>query len=341
MQHTHAQKLQRLQHEQQHLHQDNLNLHNRLGALPGTSSSTVLRIDCQLFGSEDGSADMKIGLHEFHTWRVQAMAWYSECMMTVSAKNVQPFTKLRGRAARVVTAKLSLDQLRHDQGFPMLLEDLEWAYGSDSADNILQAVTDLLDCRRGDRDMLSPITQIDHLVYRLANLGVRLDERFTSPIAILNPRLNRDQRAMVVASKGVSLQLQSVLVAICQLFPGNSTDRVDVMYGDDQTSGKTPTENVNGPTWKRVTYWRRRQRGHIQCGCPQKTSWSASASPTFFAHSAAQESGEAVVPTVETHTSTATAGNVLSVVGCGVEEPAGGYPGACFVASRDGPTGFP
>ena len=82
MQLTHAQELQRLQHEQQRLHQDDLNLHNRLGASPGTSSPTALRIDCPLFDSEDGGADMKIGLHEFHTWRVQAMAWYSECTMT-------------------------------------------------------------------------------------------------------------------------------------------------------------------------------------------------------------------------------------------------------------------
>ena len=153
MQHTHAQELQQLQHEQQRLHQDNINLHHRLGASPGTSSSTALGSDCPSFGSEDGGADMKIGLHEFHTWRVQAMAWYSECTMTVSAKNVHAFTKLKGRAAHVVTAKLSLDQLRHDQGFPMLLEVLEWAYGGDSADNILQAVTDLLDCRKGDRDI--------------------------------------------------------------------------------------------------------------------------------------------------------------------------------------------
>ena len=150
----------------------------------------------------------------------------------------------------------------------MLLEVLEWVYGGDSADNILQAVTDLLDCRKGDRDMLSWITQIDHLVYRLAYLGVRLDERFTSMIAILNSGLNRDQRAMVVTSTGRSLQLQSVLVAIPQLFPGNSTQRVDVMYGAGRTSGKTPTENVNATTSKRVTCWRCGQHGHIQRDCP-------------------------------------------------------------------------
>ena len=86
MQHTHAQELQRLQHQQQRLHQDNINLHHCSGDSPGTSSSTALRIDCPSFGSEDGGADMKIGLHEFHTWRVQAMAWYSECTMNVSAK---------------------------------------------------------------------------------------------------------------------------------------------------------------------------------------------------------------------------------------------------------------
>ena len=74
----------------------------------------------------------------------------------------------------------------------MLLEVLEWAYGGNSADNILQAVTALLECRKGDRDMLSWITQIDHLVYRLANLGVRLDERFTGTIVMLNSGLNTD-----------------------------------------------------------------------------------------------------------------------------------------------------
>ena len=282
---------------------------------------------------------MKIGLHEFHTWRVQAMAWYSECTMTVSAKNVHAFTKPQRRAARVVTAKLSLDQPRHDQGFPRLLEVLEWAYGGDSADNILQAVTDLLDCRKGDRDMLSWITQIDHLVYRLANLGVRLDERFTGTAAILNSGLNRDQRAMVVASTGRSLQLQSVLVAIWQLFPGTSTQRVDVMYGAGRASGKTQTENVNGTTSKRVTCWRCRQRGHVQRDCPEKATGSASASPTFLAHSAAQDSGEAKVPNVETQASTTPAGNVLSVVGFGIDEPAGRYPGVCFVACPNGPAG--
>ena len=180
--------------------------------------------------------------------------------------------------------------------------------------------------------MVSWIMQIDHLVYRLANLGVRLDERFTGTTAILNSGLNRDQRAMVVASTGRSLQLQSVLVAIRQLFPGNSAQRVDVMYGAGPTSVKTPTENVNGATSKLVTRWRCGQRGHIQRDCPQKPSGSASASPTFLAHSAPQDSGEAVVPTVEAQTSTTPAGNVLSVVGCGVDEPAGGYPGICFVA---------
>ena len=42
---------------------------------------------------------------------------------------------------------------------------------------------------------------------------------------------------------------------------------------------------------------------------------------------------------METQTSTTPAGNVLSVVGCGINELAGGYPGVCFVASRDGPAG--
>ena len=61
------------------------------------------------------------------------------------AKNIHAFTKLKGRAARVVTLKLSLNQLRQEQRLAILLGVLEWAYGGDSADNILQAVTELLE----------------------------------------------------------------------------------------------------------------------------------------------------------------------------------------------------
>ena len=42
---------------------------------------------------------------------------------------------------------------------------------------------------------------------------------------------------------------------------------------------------------------------------------------------------------METQASTTPAGNILSVVGCGIDEPAVGYPGVCFVASPDGPAG--
>ena len=39
---------------------------------------------------------MRIGLHEFHTWRVQALAWYSERTLSVSSKNVEAFQSLKG-----------------------------------------------------------------------------------------------------------------------------------------------------------------------------------------------------------------------------------------------------
>ena len=50
---------------------------------------------------------------------------------------MQLFNRIRGCAARVVTEKLSLEQLRNEDAFQALLAVLEWAYESDSADNIM------------------------------------------------------------------------------------------------------------------------------------------------------------------------------------------------------------
>ena len=167
------------------------------------SSGSPSRLDCPTFGSEDEAVDSKLGLHEFHAWCVQVVAWHAESTLAVWTRNVQAFTKLRGRAARVVAAKMSLDALRSDQRFQGLLGILEWAYGGDTADNILQV--GLLECKRGDSDMLTWINRLDMLVYRLANFGIVLDERFSGTLALLKSNLNADQQAMVVASTGRSL----------------------------------------------------------------------------------------------------------------------------------------
>ena len=134
-----------LQAEQQRVQQDNVHLLHRLNTLPTPmSSGSPSRLDCPTFGSEDEAVDSKLGLHQFHAWRVQVVAWHAESTLAVSTRNVQVFTKLRGRAARVVAAKMPLDALRTDQGFQGLLGILEWAYGGDTADKILQAVVGLL-----------------------------------------------------------------------------------------------------------------------------------------------------------------------------------------------------
>ena len=174
----------------------------------------------------------------------------------------------------MVTAKLLLDQLQQDQGFLMLLGLLVLVYGGDSADNMVQVVTELLDCKRGDRDMLSWITNLDHLVYRLGNLGVTLDEWLAGTLALLKSGLNRDQRAMVMASTGRSLQLPNILLVIGQLFPeGSPMQRADVLFGAGRIPTKTPTKNGGAPKGggsKRVTCWHGGERGHVQRDCPKK-----------------------------------------------------------------------
>ena len=224
-----------LQAEQQRVQQDNVHLLDRLNTLPTPmSSGSPWRLDCPTFGSEHEAVDSKLGLHEFHACRVQVVAWHAESTLAVSTCNVQVFTKLRGRAAHVVAAKVPLDSLRTDQGFQGLLGILEWAYGADTAVNILQAVVGLLECKRGDSDMLTWMNRLDMLVYRLANFGIVLDERLSGMLALLNSNLNADQRAMVVASTGRSLVFSQVLVAVRQLFPGGSTSRlIDCMFGAD------------------------------------------------------------------------------------------------------------
>ena len=204
-----------LQAEQQRVPQGNVHLLHRLNTLPGLlSSRSPSRLDCPTFGSEDETADSKLGLHEFHAWRVKVVAWHAESTLAVSTRNVQVFTKLRGRAARIVAAKMPRDALSTNQGFQGLLGILECAYGADTADNLLQAVVGLLECRRGDSDMLTWINRVDMLVYRLQTFGIVLDERFSGTLALLNSNRNADQRAMVVASTGRSLVFSQVLVAI-------------------------------------------------------------------------------------------------------------------------------
>ena len=139
-------QLNGVRREQLQVQQENQLLQQRLQNLPPMffGSLSTSKLDCPSFGSDDEQTDMKLGLHDYHTWRVQAMAWYAESGQSGSAKHIQLFTRLRGRAARVATAKISLDQLHSDQGVHLLLGVLEWAYGGDSADNVLQAVTKLL-----------------------------------------------------------------------------------------------------------------------------------------------------------------------------------------------------
>ena len=59
------------------------------------------------------------------------------------SRHVGRFTELLGRAARVVTVKLSVELLWSDGAFQALLAVLQWAERGDSADNIMQAVSDL------------------------------------------------------------------------------------------------------------------------------------------------------------------------------------------------------
>ena len=139
MQAEYMNQLNGVRQEQLRVQQENQLLQQRLRNVPPMSSGSLStsKLDCPSFGSDDEQTDMKLGLHDYHTWRVQAMAWYAESGQSGSAKHVQLFTRLRGRAARVATAKISLDQLRSDQGLHLLLGLLEWDYGGDSADNVL------------------------------------------------------------------------------------------------------------------------------------------------------------------------------------------------------------
>ena len=173
---------------------------------------------------------------------MQAVAWYAEATLSLPSKHVQLFTKLRGCAARVVTAKLCIDQLRSDGGFQALLAVLEWSYGGDSADNIMEAVSHLLDCPRGEQDTLIS------LVYRFGNFSISVDDRLASAVALLNSGLDRDQRAMVVASTGRSLRLPDVLLAVRQLLPGAPHATRECLFGagHDTKSNKTPTGKGGG-----------------------------------------------------------------------------------------------
>ena len=183
---------------------------------------------------------------------MQVVGWHAESTLALSTRNVQVPMKLRGRAARVVAAKMPLDALRTDKGFQGLLGILEWAYGGDTADNILQAVVGLLMCKRGYSDMLTWINRLDMLVYRLAKFGIVSNNCFSGTLALLNSNLNANKRAMVVASRGRSLTFSQVLVAIQQLFPGGSTWRpMDFIFGAEvqrRGNNKTPIGKKNWHT---------------------------------------------------------------------------------------------
>ena len=157
MQAEYMNQLHGVRQEELRVQQENQLLHQRLQQLPPATSGSLStsKLDCPSFGSDDEQMDMKLGLHHYHTWWVQAMAWYAESGQSGLAKQVQLFTRLRGRAARVATAKISLDQLHSHQGLDLPLGVFEWAYGADSANIVLQAVTELLECRRGASDMLT------------------------------------------------------------------------------------------------------------------------------------------------------------------------------------------
>ena len=151
MQAEYMNQLHGVRQEQLQVQQENQLLQQRLQQMPPASfgSLSTSKLDCPSFGSDEEQMDMKLGLHDYHTWRVQAMAWYAESGQSGSAKHIQLFTRLRGRAARVATAKISLDQLRSDQGLHLLLGVLEWAYGCDSADNVLHAGAERVTCSPG------------------------------------------------------------------------------------------------------------------------------------------------------------------------------------------------
>ena len=327
MQAEYMNQLNGVRQEQLQVQQENQLLRNVPPMSSGSLSTS--KLDCPSFGSGDEQTDMKLGLHDYHMWRVQAMAWYAESGQSGSAKHVQLFTRLRGRAARVATAKISLDQLRSDQGLHLLLGVLEWAYGGDSADNVLQAVTELLECRRGASDMLTWMNRLDILVYRLANFGIGVDDRFTGALALLNSGLNKDQRAMVVATTGRTLNVSNVLVAMRQLFPGSAQqDRVDVLYGaGEDTRTKTSTEKAGA----RVTCWKCGQKGHVQRECPMKSQKSSTPVSVFVAQGSSnpeqhgEEHGDQPVATdVPNHTA-------LTVVGHDVGLGDSLYPGVCFM----------
>ena len=258
-------------------------------------------------------------------------------------RNVQVFTKLRGRAARVVAAKMPLDALRTDQGFQGLLGILEWAYGGDTADNILQAVVGPLECKRGDSDMLPWINWLDQLVYPLANFGIVSDERFSGTLALLNANLNADQRTMFVASTGRSLVFSQVLVAVRQLFLGASTSRpIDCMFGAEaqrRGNNKTPTGNkASAQSGSRVTCWKCGERGHVQRDCPEKTT---SASTLMAQEASTEEEGSSrAVLTAENKSGGAGMREVFSVVGHDTTAHLFHNPGVCLMA-QSGPLSSP
>ena len=201
----------------------------------------------------------------------------------------------------------------------------------------------LLECKRGDSDMLTWMIRLDMLVYRRANFGIVLDERFSGTLALLNSNLNADQRAMVVASTGRWLVFSQVLVAIRQLFPGGSTSRpIKCMFGAEaqrRGNNKTPTGNkARTRSGSQVTCWKCGKRGHVQRDCPEKTT-SASTLMTQQA-STDDEGSSRAVPTAENKSGGAGMRQVFSVVGHDTTVDLFHNPGVCLMA-QSGPLSSP
>ena len=186
--------------------------------------------------------------------------------------------------------------------------------------------------------MLTWINRLDMLVYRLANFGIILDERFSGTMALLNSNLNADQQAMLVASTGWSLVFSQVLVAIRQLFPGGSTSRpIDCMFGAEaqrRGNNKTPTGNkASTQSGSRVTCWKCGKRGHVQRDCPEKTT---SASTLMAQEASTEEEGSSrAVPTAENKSGGAGMREVFSVVGHDTTVDLFHNPGVCLMAQSD------
>ena len=164
------------------------------------------------------------------------------------SRHVGRFTELRGCAARVVTVNLSIELLRSDGGFQALLAVLQWAERGDSADNIMQAVSDLQDCGRGDRNTLTWMNQLSTLVCCLCNPGIPVDDPLAGAVALRNPGINGDQRTIVAASICCSLWLHDVLLAVPEIFPGTPATVLLAGSGGELVEGERTVDGACLPS---------------------------------------------------------------------------------------------